>query len=62
MTLHQKSFIFQKVQKRMYAFEGYLLKNTKFERGSTGKHGFATLYREREMFIGIVIMVSDLLQ
>ena len=24
----------------------YLLNNTKFERGSTGKHGFATLYME----------------
>ena len=28
------------------AFEKYLLNNTKFERGSTGKHGFATLYME----------------
>lgn len=28
------------------AFEEYLLNNTKFERGSTGKHGFATLYME----------------
>lgn len=27
-------------------FEKYLLNNTKFERGSTGKHGFATLYME----------------
>lgn len=28
------------------SFEEYLLNNTKFERGSTGKHGFSTLYME----------------
>lgn len=40
------------------AFEGYLLKNTKFERGSTGKHGFATLYRENDkMYINLNLQV-----
>lgn len=28
------------------AFETYLLNNTKFERGSTNKHGFAAVYKE----------------
>ena len=27
-------------------FEDYLLESTKFERGSTGRHGFASLYKE----------------
>ena len=40
------------------AFEGYLLKNTKLERGSTGKHGFATLYRENDkMYINLNLQV-----
>lgn len=30
------------------AFESYLLNNTKFERGSTTKHGFATIYKESD--------------
>lgn len=39
-------------------FEGYLLKNTKLERGSTSKHGFATIYKEDEkMFINLNLQV-----
>ena len=30
------------------AFETYLLNNTKFERGSTSKHGFATIYKDAD--------------
>lgn len=30
------------------AFETYLLNNTKFEKGSTTKHGFATIYKEND--------------
>ena len=29
------------------AFETYLLKNTKLERGSTSRHGFASIYKEK---------------
>jgi hypothetical protein len=39
-------------------FEGYLLKNTKLERGSTSKHGFATIYKEDgKMFINLKLQV-----
>ena len=40
------------------AFEGYLLKNTKFEKGSTSKHGFASLYEENgKMFINLNLQI-----
>lgn len=40
------------------AFEGYLLKNTRLERGSTSKHGFATLYKENgKMYINLNLQV-----
>ena len=32
------------------AFETYLLYNTKLERGSTSKHGFATVYKENDRY------------
>ena len=39
-------------------FEGYLLKNTKLERGSTSRHGFAILYKEDgRMFINLNLQV-----
>ena len=39
-------------------FEDYLLKNTKFERGSTTKHGFATLYTENSRcFINLNLQI-----
>lgn len=31
-------------------FENYLLSNTKFERGSTSKHGFASVYKENDNY------------
>lgn len=40
------------------AFETYLLNNTKFERGSTKKHGFATIYQENEkMYINLNLQI-----
>lgn len=40
------------------AFEVYLLNNTKFDRGSTGKHGFASLYSENgKMYINLNLQV-----
>lgn len=39
-------------------FEKYLLKNTKLERGSTNRHGFATLYKENnKMFINLNLQI-----
>lgn len=39
-------------------FENYLLKNTKLDKGSTGKHGFAILYKEGEkMYINLNLQV-----
>lgn len=41
------------------AFETYLLNNTKFERGSTTKHGFATIYKESDgkMYINLNLQI-----
>lgn len=40
------------------AFETYLLNNTKFERGSTKKHGFASLYKENgKMYINLNLQI-----
>ena len=41
------------------AFETYLLNNTKFERGSTTKHGFATIYKEADgkMYINLNLQI-----
>ena len=40
------------------AFEDYLLKNTKFEKGSTSKHGFASLYEENgKMLINLNLQI-----
>lgn len=33
------------------AFETYLLNNTKLERGSTSRHGFASIYKENERYL-----------
>lgn len=33
------------------AFETYLLNNTRFERGSTSKHGFAVIYRSEGKYL-----------
>lgn len=39
-------------------FEKYLLDNTKLERGSTGKHSFASLYKEdKKMYINLNLQV-----
>lgn len=39
-------------------FEAYLLKNTKFERGSTSRHEFATIYEENgEMRINLNLQI-----
>ena len=32
------------------AFEGYLLNNTRLERGSTSRHGFAVVYKENDKY------------
>jgi len=41
------------------AFETYLLNNTKFERGSTSKHGFASIYKEADgkMYINLNLQI-----
>lgn len=41
------------------AFETYLLNNTKFEKGSTTKHGFATIYKESDgkMYINLNLQI-----
>lgn len=41
------------------AFETYLLNNTKFERGSTTRHGFATIYKESDgrMYINLNLQI-----
>lgn len=41
------------------AFETYLLNNTKFERGSTSKHGFAFIYKESngKMYINLNLQI-----
>ncbi len=41
------------------AFETYLLSNTKLERGSTTKHGFATIYKESDgkMYINLNLQI-----
>nr|WP_295681416.1 HpaII family restriction endonuclease [uncultured Lachnoclostridium sp.] len=39
-------------------FENYLINNTKLERGSTSKHGFASIYKENEkMYINLNLQV-----
>ena len=43
------------------AFETYLLNNTKFERGSTTRHGFASLYKEEgHMYINLNLQIRFL--
>ena len=40
------------------AFENYLLNNTKFDRGSTGKHKFANIYSENgKMYINLNLQI-----
>lgn len=41
------------------AFETYLLNNTRFEKGSTSKHGFATIYKEQDgkMYINLNLQI-----
>lgn len=40
------------------AFEAYLLNNTKLERGSTTKHGFATIYEENnKLYINLNLQI-----
>lgn len=39
-------------------FEKYLLDNTKLERGSTSRHGFASLYKEdAKMYMNLNLQV-----
>ena len=43
------------------AFEAYLINNTKFDRGSTGKHDFATIYKENgRMYINLNLQIRFL--
>ena len=41
------------------AFEAYLLENTKFERGSTSKHDFASIYKDStdQKFINLNLQI-----